>query len=184
MVRGPSLNSASHPFWQFFKVQEQPVTGWWALGTITPSNQRMISWLFGLAMWNFGDIFHGQTPLNLRDSRIQTEANQRNRYWFSVESQDEHVKHWRAARLFLWIAILVGGWATPLKKIRVRQLGWWKQPHISGTIKFMFQTTNQLLIPPFSEIFSIHILSFLFPRAEPISVEHSWALFTDGDNPW
>ena len=40
--------------------------------------------------------------------------------------------------------MLVGGWATPLKNMKVN----WDDeiPNINGKIKLMFQTTNQLLM--------------------------------------
>ena len=43
--------------------------------------------------------------------------------------------------------ILVGGWATPLKNIWVRQLGWWIIPKISGKMPKSWQpfTTKQLM---------------------------------------
>ena len=37
---------------------------------------------------------------------------------------------------------LVGGWPIPLKKIRVRQLGWWHSQYMGKYLK-MFQATNQ-----------------------------------------
>ena len=40
---------------------------------------------------------------------------------------------------------LVGRGKTPLKNDGVRQLGWWKQPNITGKIKHGNQTTNQSL---------------------------------------
>jgi hypothetical protein len=39
---------------------------------------------------------------------------------------------------------LVGGWPTPLKNDGVRQLGWWNS-QLNGKIKFMFETTNQII---------------------------------------
>ena len=45
-----------------------------------------------------------------------------------------------------WIQ-LVGGWALPLWKIRVHQLGWWHIRTVSGQTN-MFHATNQLLDDP------------------------------------
>ena len=44
----------------------------------------------------------------------------------------------------LFSQILVGGWPTPLKNMKVK---WDDSSQLNGTIKAMFQTTNQMALP-------------------------------------
>ena len=53
-----------------------------------------------------------------------------------------------------WSGWLVGGWALPLWKTWVRQLGWWHS-QLNGKIKVMFQTTNQMRLTDIVSAISI-----------------------------
>ena len=63
--------------------------------------------------------------------------------WRTPAAWPESRSSWNLGRKRRENGWLVGGISTPLKKIRVRQLGWWHS-QLNGKIKVMFQTTNQM----------------------------------------
>ena len=58
-----------------------------------------------------------------------------------------------------WL-ILVGGWTLPIRKIWVRQLGWWHSQYMEK--QNMFQTTNQYYIQNYPNVMIISHHPVLF----------------------
>ena len=76
--------------------------------------------------------------------------------------------------------LLVGGWALPLWKICVRQLGWWNSQNIwekYGKIKAMFQTTNQIHLVNCLGLLTISYTNYQsgFSHDQRLTVNHQLA---------
>ena len=83
--------------------------------------------------------------------------------------------------------ILLGGWSTPLKKIRVRQFGWWHS-QLNGRVKLIFQSppVMQQRKHRISVSLSAKRSSFSYPSAKHdqwyVKVLHPWRWEETGAN--
>jgi hypothetical protein len=96
---------------------------------------RVFNWNCSLQLkklgtwWDLSQKMVGFTRWGIKNTKLLDD-------WCSPALSQETWGYW----------YLVGGWAYPLKTDGLRQLGWWHSQLNGKVIKFMFQTTNQILL--------------------------------------
>ena len=88
-----------------------------------PSTKKLGTW------WDLSQKMVGFTRWGIKNTKLLDD-------WCSPALSQETWGYW----------YLVGGWAYPLKTDGLRQLGWWHSQLNGKVIKFMFQTTSQILL--------------------------------------